>query len=511
MAAPCRRSSFPTVAPPSSPRGSRSAPCCRPRRSRRASRASSSTSRSSRGPTSTAEPVLASEPDGLHVLRHSSRARARAGRLRPVARDEVRDRAADRGRLLLRPRAPGPISETDLPKIEDRMREIVAADQPFIREELSRAEALERFADQPYKREIVETLEEGEVAGGETVTVYRNDGWSDLCLGPHVPSDRPARRVQADEARGRVLARRRDAPDAHADLRHGVGDARTTSTPTCAASRRPRSATTGASAASSTCSRARTSSDRACGSGTRRAAILRKQLEDYVREAHLAGGYDLVVTPHIARSVLWETSGHLDKYAGQHVPADADGDGRLLREADELPVPRPGLQVADPLVPRPADAAVRARHVLPSRADRDAARPAADPRRDDGRRAHHLHARTSSSTRSCGCSSSRSRIHATFGFTEPVVELSTLPGRHDRDARDGRAGDRRAARRARAERPRVPGRRGGGVVLRPEGRLPLPRRDRAAVAAHDRAVRLRPTRTFRDGVRRRGQRSATAP
>jgi threonyl-tRNA synthetase len=83
---------------------------------------------------------------------------------------------------------PGQISETDLPKIEDRMREIVAADQPFVREELPRAEALERFADQPYKGEIIESLEEGEVPAGETVTVYRNDGWADLCLGPHVPS-----------------------------------------------------------------------------------------------------------------------------------------------------------------------------------------------------------------------------------------------------------------------------------------------------------------------------------
>ena len=82
---------------------------------------------------------------------------------------------------------PGQISETDLPKIEDRMREIVAADQPFVREEL-RARRRSNGSDQPYKREIIESLEEGEVPAGETVTVYRNDGWADLCLGPHVPS-----------------------------------------------------------------------------------------------------------------------------------------------------------------------------------------------------------------------------------------------------------------------------------------------------------------------------------
>jgi hypothetical protein len=70
------------------------------------------------------------------------------------------------------------------------MAEIVAADQPFVREEVSRQQALERFGDQPFKREIIEAVgaEEGEVAAGETVTVYRNGAWADLCLGPHVPS-----------------------------------------------------------------------------------------------------------------------------------------------------------------------------------------------------------------------------------------------------------------------------------------------------------------------------------
>ena len=135
-----------------------------------------------------AEPVLPSDPDGLHVLRHSSAhvlAQAVCD-LWPGTRYAIGPSIEDGFYYDLE--LPGPISETDLPKIEDRMREIAAEDQPFVREELSRAEALERFGDQPFKREIVETLEAGEVAGGETVTVYRNDGWSDLCLGPHVPS-----------------------------------------------------------------------------------------------------------------------------------------------------------------------------------------------------------------------------------------------------------------------------------------------------------------------------------
>jgi threonyl-tRNA synthetase len=132
--------------------------------------------------------VLPTDPDGLHVLRHSSAhvlAQAVCD-LWPGTRYAIGPPIDDGFYYDLA--LPGPISETDLPKIEDRMREIAADDQPFVREEISRTEALERFADQPFKREIVEALDVGEVAGGETVTVYRNDGWSDLCLGPHVPS-----------------------------------------------------------------------------------------------------------------------------------------------------------------------------------------------------------------------------------------------------------------------------------------------------------------------------------
>src|SRR3990172_4706742 len=134
------------------------------------------------------EPVLSTEDDGLHVLRHSAaHVMAQAAcHLWPGTRYAIGPPVQDGFYYDLE--LPGPVSESDLEAIESRMREIVEADQPFVREELSRSDALERFADQPYKREIVETLEEGEVAGGDTVTVYRNDAWSDLCLGPHVPS-----------------------------------------------------------------------------------------------------------------------------------------------------------------------------------------------------------------------------------------------------------------------------------------------------------------------------------
>ena len=77
----------------------------------------------------------------------------------------------------------------------------------------------------------------------------------------------------------------------------------------------------------------------------------------------------------------------------RHVPADGDGQRRLLPEADELPHALPDLRQPAALVPRAAAAAVRARHGVPLRAGGHAARAAAHPRLHAGRRPHLLHAR----------------------------------------------------------------------------------------------------------------------
>ena len=80
------------------------------------------------------------------------------------------------------------VSESDLERIEERMAEHIAADERFERSDISVEEALERFRaeDQPYKVELVEDLIERE--GAETVSLYRNGPFTDLCRGPHAPS-----------------------------------------------------------------------------------------------------------------------------------------------------------------------------------------------------------------------------------------------------------------------------------------------------------------------------------
>ncbi|HWC32211.1 MAG TPA: threonine--tRNA ligase [Actinomycetota bacterium] len=218
-----------------------------------------------------------------------------------------------------------PVSLTpdDLGRIEERMREIVAERQPFRREELSRDEALKRFADNPYKVESIEGVEESEGAGGEVISVYRNDGWSDLCRGPHVAStsDLGAFKLlsiagaywRGDERRPMLqriygtawrtqeeldeyLRRREEAE--RRDHRRLGRELDLFSFPD------------------------------ELGAGLAvwhpRGGVFRKVLEDYIRNLHLERGYEIVSTPHLARSVLWETSGHLEKFAENMYPAMHD-------------------------------------------------------------------------------------------------------------------------------------------------------------------------------------------
>jgi threonyl-tRNA synthetase len=267
----------------------------------------------------TVEALTASQPEGLHVLRHSAAhvmAQAVCD-LWPGARYAIGPPVQDGFYYDLD--LPGAISESDLAAVEDRMREIVAADQPFVREEVARAAALERFADQPYKREIIESLEEGEVGSGETVTVYRNDGWADLCLGPHVPS---TARIGAfkllklagaywrgDEARPMLQRIYGTAWATEADLEahlHRLEEAEKRDH-----RRLGRELDL-------------FSFPEELGPGLAvwhaRGARFRKELEDFVRDIHLDRGYDLVATPNLARRELWDTSGHTEKYADLMYP-----------------------------------------------------------------------------------------------------------------------------------------------------------------------------------------------
>ena len=96
-----------------------------------------------------------------------------------------------------------------------KMGEVAKADYPFVREVVDRDAANRRFADDPLKLERI-----SELGDDETISVYTDGPFTDLCRGPHIPADRPAQAFQAAPRRRRLLAGRREAADAPADLRH---------------------------------------------------------------------------------------------------------------------------------------------------------------------------------------------------------------------------------------------------------------------------------------------------
>ena len=375
-----------------------------------------------------AEPVLPGDADGLHVLRHSAAhvmAQAVCD-LWPGTRYAIGPPIDDGFYYDLE--LPGQISETDLPKIEDRMREIIAADQPFVREELPRAEALERFADQPYKREIIESLEEGEVPAGETVTVYRNDGWADLCLGPHVPSTGRLGGAfklmklagaywRGDEARPmltRIYGTAWATQDELDDYLHRLEEAEKRDH-----RRLGRELDL-------------FSFPEELGPGLAvwhaRGGLFRKQLEDYVRDLHLERGYDLVATPNLARRELWDTSGHTAKYADLMYP-------EMRREGDPGYFVKPMNCPFHVLVYK---SQIRSYRDLPMRLSE-----LGGVYRYERLGVVHGLLRTRGFTQDdshivcredqlvdeiLGVFDLTLEIHRTFGFTDPVVTLSTLPG-----------------------------------------------------------------------------------
>ena len=111
-----------------------------------------------------------------------------------------------------------PFTPEDLPKIEAKMRELVAADLPTKRTVWERDKAVKHFRDigEQYKAEIIRDL-----PADEEVRVYYHGDWHDLCRGPHLPSTgKIGTRLQADQDRRRLLARRRQERAAAAHLRH---------------------------------------------------------------------------------------------------------------------------------------------------------------------------------------------------------------------------------------------------------------------------------------------------
>jgi threonyl-tRNA synthetase len=286
----------------------------------------------------TVEPVDAASEDGLQVMRHSAAhvlAQAVCD-LYPGAHYAIGP-VVENG-FYYDLELPEALSAGDLNRIEQKMRKIVKQDQPFVREELSRAEVLERLAGQPFKREIIESSEPGEVAGGDTFSVYRNDGWIDLCLGPHVPSTGKLGAFKLTHLAGAYWR----GDEKNPQLTRVYGTAWATQEDLDVYLHRLEEAERRDHRKLGLELDLFSFPDE-IGSGLAvfhpRGGLVRRIMEDYSRRAHQEGGYEFVNTPHITKSDLFETSGHLQWFAeGMFPPMELDGGAQYYLKPMNCPM-----------------------------------------------------------------------------------------------------------------------------------------------------------------------------
>ena len=267
------------------------------------------------------EVVTKDSPEGLEVLRHST-AHAMAQAILELYPGS---------KLTLGPpiddgffydiEVAGRIMDEDLPRIEERMREIVERDLPIEREEVSKKEAERLYEDNPYKLEIIRDLEDGDIS------VYRQGEFFDLCRGPHVQSTGALGAFKLQNIAGAYWRGDENNPM----LTRVYGTAWPTEKQLKAYLRR--------------LEEAKERDHRKIGRELKlftfspdvgagiplflpRGEMLRHLMEGYVREVQSRHGYDHAWTGHLANEKLYEKSGHLEHYKDSMFPPMVDGETR---------------------------------------------------------------------------------------------------------------------------------------------------------------------------------------
>jgi threonyl-tRNA synthetase len=205
---------------------------------------------------------------------------------------------------------PRSLTTEDLVEIESRMRTIAAGGHHFVRQVVTRGEARKLFAGQPYKLELI-----GELPEGEEISTYTQSGFTDLCRGPHVASTSElapdavkltsvAGAYWRGDERNRMLQRiYGTAWESKADLDAHLAR--------LAEMERRDHRRLGKELDLF-------SVHEEAGAGLiywhPKGARVRLAVEDFWRREHLRHGYEILYTPHIGKSWLWETSGHLGFY-----------------------------------------------------------------------------------------------------------------------------------------------------------------------------------------------------
>ncbi|HXM39300.1 MAG TPA: threonine--tRNA ligase [Gemmatimonadales bacterium] len=214
-----------------------------------------------------------------------------------------------------------PFTPEDIEAIEKKMAEVTKADYPFVREEVSRAEAKKRFTDDPLKLERIEDLGQD-----ETISVYTDGPFVDLCRGPHVPSTGKIKHVKLLHAAGAYWR----GDERRQMLQRIYGTAWFSKQDLDQYLHR--------------LEEARKRDHRVIGKQLDlfsvqedvgpglifwhpKGAMLNFQLRRFIEDVILERGYQLVYTPHVTREQLFLRSGHLPLYAENQFPPMAAGEG----------------------------------------------------------------------------------------------------------------------------------------------------------------------------------------
>ncbi|WP_218840067.1 threonine--tRNA ligase [Salinibacterium xinjiangense] len=303
--------------------------------------------------TDTVEPVTIDSPDGLAILRHSAAhvAAQALQSINPEARLGIGPPVTDG--FYYDFDVAEPLTPDDVKAITKAMDRIIRQGQRFQRRVVTEAEARAELADEPYKLELIglkggdaEGGQDGESVevGGAELTMYENvDGktgevyWKDLCRGPHLPN---TRMIGNGWALTRTAAAYWRGSEKNKQLQRVYGTAWASKDDLRSYQARQEEALKrdhrklGAELDLF-------SFPEEIGSGLAvfhpKGGIIRREMEDYSRKRHEEEGYDFVYTPHITKSQLFETSGHLGWYADgmfppMHLDEARNEEGEITRQ-----------------------------------------------------------------------------------------------------------------------------------------------------------------------------------
>jgi threonyl-tRNA synthetase len=201
------------------------------------------------------------------------------------------------------------IKEEDLAKIEQKIKELAKEKNAFVRKEISKAEAIAYFEDKndPYKLELLSELEDG------TITFYTQGNFTDLCRGPHLPDTGFIKAVKLTSIAGAYW--RGDEKNKQLTRIYGITFPKqaelTEYLEKVEEAKRRDHRKLGKELELFTFSQK-------VGQGLPmwlpKGAALRERLENFLKKAQRAAGYQQVITPHIGNKELYVTSGHYEKY-----------------------------------------------------------------------------------------------------------------------------------------------------------------------------------------------------